>query len=153
MAEKYQDPEEGVTMDKEYSKGGSKIPAAGLYRHPNGTEAIVTGDPLWGNAQAQAFHRLGFKFVREAKPEEVKTLPELAADSRKAEEGNLKGLAARLDKLEGVASENETLQAEVKKLQDELAKANSQESAVTEKATKTQKADPKVATETLSKKE
>lgn len=120
--ESYETPKEGVSMDREYSKGkNAKVPGSGLYRHPeSGEEAIVQSDPLWGNTQAQAFARLGFKFVREATEGEIKTLPEIAMDARREEEGNLKGLSARLDKLEGVAEDNKALTDEVAELRAKL---------------------------------
>lgn len=131
----YETPKEGVSMDREYSKSkNAKVPGSGVYRHPeSGQEAIVQSDPLWGNTQAQAFARLGFKFVREAKEGEIKTLPELAMDTRKAEEDSLKGLSARLGALETVAEDNKTLTSEVEKLREDL-KAAEQKAADAEKA-------------------
>ena len=144
MAEKYEIPEEGASMSTEYSSKKNRkanVPGSGLYRHPeSGQEAIVQSDPLWGNTQAQAFARLGFKFVREATADEVKTLPELAMDSRKADEGNLKGLSARLDALEDAnaksdealkqkTEENKNLAAEVAELREKLAAAEKAEKA------------------------
>lgn len=142
MAEKYEIPEEGASMSTEYSSKKNRkanVPGSGLYRHPeSGQEAIVQSDPLWGNTQAQAFARLGFKFVREATAGEVKTLPEIAMDTRKADEGNLKGLAARLDALEDSnaksdealkqkTEENKDLAAEVAALREQLAAAEKAE--------------------------
>jgi len=135
MAEKYEIPKEGAAIDTEYSKGKSaNVPGSGVYKHPeSGQTAIVQSDPLFGNAQAQAFARLGFKFEREAREDEITSLPELAAESRKAEEGNLKGLSARLDKLEGVAEENKGLQVEIAELRAEKARRDKADAAVAEK--------------------
>lgn len=147
MAETYEKPREGASIDTEYSKNkNAKVPGSGVYKHPeSGQVAIVQGDPLWGNTQAQAFARLGFKFVREANEGEIKTLPELAADSRKAEEGNLKGLSARLDALETVAEDNKTLTNEVAELREKLAKAEEEKAAAVKEATKAAKAESKDA--------
>lgn len=142
MAEKYEIPEEGASMTTEYSSRKNRarnVPGSGLYRHPeSGQEAIVQSDPLWGNTQAQAFARLGFKFVREANEGEVKTLPEIAMDTRRADEGNLKGLSARLDALEDAnaksdealkqkTAENKDLAKEVADLREKLAAAEKTE--------------------------
>lgn len=116
-------------------EGGRDVPGAGLYRHPeSGQEAIVIDDPLWGNTQAQAFSRLGFKYVRPAEEGEIKTMPELAMDQRKAEESSLKGLEARIGKLEGVQEENTKLTSEVEQLRKQLederqARADAEEAA------------------------
>lgn len=124
MAEaSYEAPKEGVAMDAEYSKKSkhAKVPGKGWYVHKeSGQRIIVQDDPLWRNTQAQAFARLGFVFERDATADEIKTLPELAADTRKAEEGTLKGLSARLDALEGVAQENKSLTDEVAALREKL---------------------------------
>lgn len=148
MSEAYKQPKEGAAIDTEYS-GRSKhanVPGSGLYRHPeSGQEMIVQSDPLWGNTQAQGAARLGFKFVREAHEDEIKTLPELAMDSRKAEEGNLKGLSARLDALETVAEDNKTLTNEVAELREKLAKAEEEKAAAVKEATKAAKAEKKDA--------
>lgn len=144
MAEKYEIPEEGASMTTEYSSRKNKarnVPGSGLYRHPeSGQEAIVQSDPLWGNTQAQAFARLGFKFVREANEGEIKTLPEIAMDSRRADESNVKGLSARLDALEDAnaksdealkqkTEENKDLAAEVADLRKKLEEAEKAEKA------------------------
>lgn len=155
MAQKtYEDPKEGVSMDREYSKKGKNIPHSGVYRHPNGTVAIVQGDPLWGNTQAQGFARLGFVFEREATEGEIKTLPEIAMDTRKAEEGNLKGLSARLDRLEDANAqseaalaekleENKSLAAEVAELRAKLAEAEKAEKSAAKTEAKEAKAEAK----------
>jgi len=146
-SEKYETPKEGASMDREYSRNKSaKVPGSGVYEHPeSGQRAIVQGDPLWGNTMAQGFARLGFKFVREATEDEVKTLPELAMDARKAEEGNLKGLSARLDALETVAEDNKTLTNEVAELREKLAKAEEEKAAAVKEATKVAKVEQKDA--------
>lgn len=143
----YEAPKEGVSMDREYSKNkNAKVPGSGVYRHPeSGQVAIVQSDPLWGNTQAQGFARLGFKFEREAREDEIKTLPELAMDSRKAEEGNLKGLSARLDKLETVAEDNKNLTSEVEDLRKKLAEAEEARAVAEKAAAKVEKVEQKDA--------
>ena len=158
MAEKYEIPEEGASMASEYSSKKNRkahVPGSGVYRHPeSGQEAIVQSDPLWGNTQAQAFARLGFKFVREATADEVKTLPEIAADTRRAEEGNLKGLSARLDQLEDKTAkseealaekieENKSLANEVAELREKLAAAEKAEKAAAKTDAKEAKVEAK----------
>lgn len=149
MADKYEIPEEGASIATEYSSKKNRkanVPGSGVYRHPeSGQEAIVQSDPLWGNTQAQAFARLGFKFVREANEDEIKTLPEIAADSRKAEEGNLKGISARLDALENVAAENKDLTNEVAELREKLAAAEAEKA----EAVKAAKAEAKAEAKTV----
>lgn len=124
MAEKYEIPEEGASMATEYSskkRRNANVPGSGLYRHPeSGQEAIVQSDPLWGNTQAQAFARLGFKFVREAKEGEIKTLPEIASEARSAEADTNKGMLARLNALEDTVAENKSLSAQVAELKEKL---------------------------------
>lgn len=119
----YEIPVEGASMSTEYSKNkNAKVPGSGVYRHPeSGQEAIVQSDPLWGNTQAQAFARLGFKFVREAKVGEIQTLPELAMEARSADAETNKGILARLNALEGVAEDNKSLATEVADLKEKLA--------------------------------
>ncbi len=89
----------GQTQEKSNGVTGN----AGLYRHPgSGETAIVQWDPLLGNTQAEAFLKVGFEFVREAKPEEVKNLltASLQADADKSliksNEDDVKGILARL---------------------------------------------------------
>lgn len=148
MSEAYKQPKEGAAIDTEYS-GRSKhanVPGSGVYRHPeSGQELIAQSDPLWGNTQAQGAARLGFKFVREAREGEVKTLPELAMDTRKAEEGSLKGLSARLDALETVAEDNKALTNEVAELRAKLAQAEEEKAAAVKEAAKAAKVELKDA--------
>lgn len=117
MANAYPRPQQGQGISRE--EGGAPV-SAGVWEHPeSGERAITLDDPLFGNAQSQAFKQVGFVFVRPADPSEIKTMPQLAIDSRAADESNMKGLSARLDKLEGVADENEVLKARVKQLEAE----------------------------------
>lgn len=152
MAKDYEDPKPGAAIDGEYSRRSkhANVPGSGVYEHPeSGQRAIVQGDPLWGNTQAQGFARLGFKFVREATEDEVKTLPELAMDSRKAEEGTLKGITARLDQMDSkvadTLAENKALTDEVSELREKLAEAEKAKEAAEKEAAKTAKADKKEA--------
>jgi hypothetical protein len=143
MAESYERPQEGVskTREKTSNRKYAKVAGAGLYRHPDsGQEAIVLDDPLWGNTQAQAFTRMGYEFVREAKEGEIKTLPELQRENRDATSSDVKGLMARVDALEGVKGENEDLKKELAALR---AEKESREKADAEKA----EADAKQADE------
>lgn len=152
MAEKYEIPEEGASMTTEYSskkRRNANVPGSGVYRHPeSGQEAIVQSDPLWGNTMAQGFARLGFKFVREAKAGEIKTLPEIAAEARSAEADTLKGITARLNEMDTKVSttleENKSLTAEVEELRAKLAEAEAEKAAAVKAAkaeSKTAKAD------------
>lgn len=81
---------------------------SGLYRHKDsGQEAIIQTDPLYGDAQAAAFTRVGFEFVRKVEPDEIKTIAS-ASDSHAASPDREtdaqvsynKGLEARLNALE-----------------------------------------------------
>lgn len=154
----YERPVEGRSISREV---GGKVAPAGLWRHPeSGQEAIVQeGDPLFGNAQAQAFLQTGFKFVREARPDEIHSLPELAADSRQQEEQVTRGLASRLDRLEDAnaqnkvalekaVTDNQALADENADLRQKLADAEKQAKADEKTAAKTAKADEKTAKET-----
>ena len=118
----YEIPVEGQSIAGEYSKNkNAKVPGSGVYRHPeSGQEAIVQSDPLWGNTQAQAFARLGFKFVREAKQSEIHSLPEMAMEARSADADTNKGMLARLNALEGAVEENKSLAGEVEDLRTKL---------------------------------
>lgn len=137
MAKDYPQPQKGASMARE--EGGKSAPA-GLYRHPNGNEAIVTEDPLFGNAQAQGFLRLGFEFVRPAEPGEIKSLPEMHMEANKAEADSLKGITARLNVLEDVADENTKLKAQVAALEAEKAERAQADAEAAEKAREDQKA-------------
>jgi len=158
MAEKYEIPEEGASIASEYSSRKNRkanVPGSGVYRHKeSGQVAIVQGDPLWGNTQAQAFARLGFVFEREARADEIKTLPEIAMESRKTDESNLKGLSARLDQLEDKSAkseqaladkveENKNLAAEVAELREKLAAAEKAEKAAAKTDAKEAKVEAK----------
>lgn len=78
----------------------------GLYRLKNSDgetvdEQIVKSHPLFGDGQAAAFERVGYVFVREAKPGEVKEMEitpnaGLSGDAKE----DLKGLQARVSKVE-----------------------------------------------------
>lgn len=93
---------------------------AGLYRHPeSGEEAHTLSDPLFGEAQSNAFEQLGFVRVRDSRPEEVKTVVDFSLAANAGQTDSLKGLSARLDQLEGVAERNKELEAQVAKLQKE----------------------------------
>lgn len=153
----YERPREGAAIAREV--GGKHAPA-GLWRHPqSGQEAIVQEDPLFGNAQAQAFLQTEFEYIRPAEPGEVKTLPELQAETRSDAESAAKGLSARLDLLENsnaktqealdaASEENKKLAEDNAKLREDLAKAQKADSAEKGKATKKAKADAKTAKKT-----
>lgn len=88
--------------------GSSEKPfrPAGLYRLKDEEgnvvdEQIVKSHPLFGDSQAAAFERVGYRFVREAKPGEVKEMeltpnPGLSGDNKE----DLKGLQARMSAFE-----------------------------------------------------
>jgi hypothetical protein len=126
------DAEEFNQVERTGKRQYAKVPGRGLYRHPNGEEAIVIDDPLWGNTMAQGFTRLGFKFVRDVEPDEVKTLPEMAMDKTEAAAGDLKGLNARMALLEKEAEKKTELENEVAKLRAELAQKEADAEAVKE---------------------
>ena len=74
---------------------------AGLYRHPaTGEELITIADPLFGNPQADAAIRVGFEFVRPAKPEEIKSIIEVNREERVNQSEEAASDRARLDQLE-----------------------------------------------------
>lgn len=160
MADNYEIPKEGASIDTEYSSKKNKarnIPGSGVYRHKeSGQVAIVQFDPLWGNTQAQAFARVGFVFEREARADEIKSLPEIAMEARQAEESTLKGLSARLDRMEDANAkseealkqkldENKALADEVAELRAQLAEAKKAESVAKGKDTKAAKIEKKEA--------
>lgn len=128
-------------------KRTAKAPESGLYRHPeSGQEAFVQGDPLWGNAMAQGFTRLGFVFVRDLEEGDVKTLPEMAIDNRAASDADMKGLNARLAQLEADVEKKSELEKEVAQLRAELAQKDADAEAVKEaQAKKDEKAAEKQA--------
>lgn len=142
MGQKYPQPQQGQAKSRE--EGGSVAPA-GVWEHPEtGKFAITTEDPLFGNAMSQAFLQAGFRFVREAKPEEIKTLPQLDLERRADERETLRGLSARLEKFENVATENEQLTARIKKLEDEKKRRDEADAAkAAEDATEDQKPSEK----------
>lgn len=107
----------GATATEE---GG--IGRAGLYRHPeSGQEAHTLSDPLFGEAQSNAFEQLGFVRIRDTRPDEIKSIVDYSVAANVGQTDSLKGLSARLDQLEGVASDNKRLEAEVAKLRAEAA--------------------------------
>lgn len=91
---------------------------AGLYRLKNDAgetvdELIVKVHPKFGDSQAAAVERVGYKFVRAAKPDEVKQIEvdalQLATEDKRGETSDdLKGIKARLTLLE---KENADLKA------------------------------------------
>jgi hypothetical protein len=127
MSEKYnvaslKDAKPGQTQET----GGQG--EAGLYEHPEAKnpdgspkQIITTYDPLFGNAQSNGVIRLGFKRVGDAPEGSIKTLPELAQDTKAAEADSLKGITARLTQLESVSDDNKKLQAQVDALLKEKA--------------------------------
>lgn len=154
----YERPQEGRSIAREV---GGKTAPAGLYRHPeSGQEAIVQeGDPLFGNAQAQAFLQTGFKFVRPAEPGEIHTLPELSAETRQQEEQVTRGLSSRLDRLEDdnarnktalekAVNDNQSLADENAELRKKLAEAEKADAKAAKTAEKTAKSDAKTTKET-----
>lgn len=157
MPKQYERPVEGRAISREV---GGKVAPAGLWRHKeSGQEAIVQDDPLFGNAQAQAFLQTGFEFVRPAEPGEVKTLPELQAEVRNESESNVKGLSARLDLLENsnaktqealdaASEENRKLAEDNAKLREDLAQAQKVAKSEDKAAAKAETADRKEAVKT-----
>jgi len=111
----YPKPQAGQAKSRE--EGGRAAPA-GWWVHPEtGNRAITLEDPLFGNAQSQAFLQAGFVFERDANPDEVQTLPQLALEQNHADRENFKGLSARMSALEGVADENAALKRRIAELE------------------------------------
>lgn len=86
-----------------------------VWRHPgSGQTAILQWDPLYGSAQHAAFQRVGFEYLRDAKPEEVTSLEaaSISAENSKlrnnASVEDVKNVLARVQALE---AENERLKA------------------------------------------
>ncbi len=84
-------------------------PQAGLYQHPeaknpDGTpvEAITMYDPLFGDAQSEAFVRLGFVRVGDAPEGAIKTIIEQNMNDRAYNSNveSLSGVNSRVDALE-----------------------------------------------------
>ena len=84
---------------------------AGLYRHPeSGAEAATRFDPLMGNAQSEAFVRLGFVRVGDVPEGYEKPIRVVGkSESGSSSSDELKGVMARLNALE---AENAALKAE-----------------------------------------
>lgn len=131
--------------------GGQERPLrpAGLYRLKDDDgnvvdEQIVKSHPKFGDSQAAAFERVGYKFVRAAKPGEVKEIEVdaayLATENKQGGQDSsesLKGIQARLSALE---KENADLKAgkaaeETKGTADGSVKAESKENAKEEAQT------------------
>lgn len=93
---------------------------AGLYRHPNGEELITLYDPLYGDAQSEAAIRVGFEFVREAKPEEIKTIVTgTQSDVANQTAATVNG-GVSLDDLKGIQARISAVEAETKAKDDEI---------------------------------
>lgn len=106
----------GATLER----SDREVYAAGVYEHPEtGKQIITLFDPLFGNVQSEGVARLGFVRVRDAEPEEVKSLVEANLEEKNKDNADYKGLAARLSQLESVQAQNVTLQAEVDALRKE----------------------------------
>lgn len=131
--------------------GGQERPLrpAGLYRLKDDDgnvvdEQIVKSHPKFGDSQAAAFERVGYKFVRAAKPGEVKEIEVdaayLATENKQGGQDSsesLKGIQARLSALE---KENADLKAgkaveETKGTADGSVKTESKENAKEEAQT------------------
>lgn len=131
--------------------GGQERPLrpAGLYRLKDDDgnvvdEQIVKSHPKFGDSQAAAFERVGYKFVRAAKPGEVKEIEVdaayLATENKQGGQDNsesMKGIQARLSALE---KENADLKAgkaaeDTKGASDSDVKAESKENAKEEAQT------------------
>jgi hypothetical protein len=107
-------PRQGVDQTQEVSGNTGQVAGtvgvrpAGLYRHPgSGAELITLSDPLFGDAQSRAAERIGFEFVSDVDPSEVKTLGAPSGDYEKqperqveAQSNELASLRARLASLE-----------------------------------------------------
>lgn len=128
-------------------KSSKEVVGSGLYRHPNGTEMITIEDPLFGNAQGEAAVRLGFEFIRPAKPGEVKSIIEL----QKGEGQSLDAVSQakedkeRLDQLELAELRRERREREEAEAQ---AAADEKAKKAEEKAAKKAEAEAKKAAKT-----
>jgi hypothetical protein len=91
MAKTYSQPKEGRALAQEEGGRGK----AGVYRHPE------SGQDLFGNTQGDALARLGFVWVREAQPEEIKTVAGVQpVDEKEAAKLNSRLVASVLDQNE-----------------------------------------------------
>ena len=119
--EKLKKSRPGATAEVSAGVTGS----AGLYRHPeSGQEAATKFDPLYGDAQSEAFLRTGFVRVGDVPEGYAKEMVpgSVEADEREARKGaslgQVKGIEARLDAVE---STNAALEAENARLRAQVA--------------------------------
>lgn len=121
-------PKDGVSQDMEQTN--SNTGEAGVYRHPeSGAESIATSDPLFGNAMAEGLIRVGYVRVGDVPEDVLRPKPREVFDNS-TENSALKGVNARLDKLdtelEASKTRTEELEAENAKLREQLAAGNSE---------------------------
>jgi hypothetical protein len=132
-------PKQGVAKMSEVSGNTGQVAGSneklkgGVYKHPQtGEEIIALDDPITGDAQARGYVRVGFEYVRDIKPGDVREVgispsedhakqPERANEVRSSE---LEELRSRLAALEG----KQAVKAE-KKLQVDTATEESQKQA------------------------
>ena len=122
-------PQEGVSQDKE--QANSKTGEAGVYRHPeSGAESIATYDPLFGNAMAEGLIRVGYERVGDVPEEVLRPKPREVFDNS-SDNSALKGVNARLDKLDDELAASKTREAELEaenaKLREQLAAGKTEE--------------------------
>lgn len=147
MSHKYENPT-GNAPGQTQEQTQGQAPEAGVYEHPQtGRQIITMYDPLFGNAQSEAVVRLGFVRVRDAKPEEIKTLIDSSRDSKgnqinkisQAQEDKARLDALELAELRREKREREEAEAaaateEAKKAEEEAKKKADEEAAAKKKA-------------------
>lgn len=74
------------------------------------SQIIVKNHPLFGDAQAAAVERVGFKFLREATADDIKTFKVGPSKQETDKADDIKGILARLDAAE---KRNEELEAKL----------------------------------------
>lgn len=110
------------------NKGGATLETsdtaptpAGLYRHPESKQEIVTlSDPLYGDVQSEGVRRLGFEYVGPAPEGSTKSIVEVILDE-KSKDNSTAGLADRIAKLEGVSDALAAERAKSADLEKQLA--------------------------------
>lgn len=90
-------------------------------------EQIVKSHPLFGDSQAAAFERVGYKFLRETKPGEVKEMEINPTPASGDDKEGLKGLQARMTAFE---NDSKAKDDEIASLKAQLAQRDSNDASV-----------------------
>jgi hypothetical protein len=109
---------------------------AGLYRHPeSGEEAVTLYDPLYGNAQSEAFIRLGFRRVGDAPEGYTKTVVGSGADAARQtfeQVANDRSIGNNSEDVKGIQARLSVLESQTKAKDDQIAALEAQLKAQTE---------------------